>query len=264
MHGQGTAPTVAGHLTRMRLLLLLLLTTTSALRADALADLQAKVYQLAGTDPVAGTIELAFADVSGDEKQPTRTEGRAHARIALGAEGLQIGWSPEQLATALREQAESAGKPKQPAPTHQAMARLNATAVLDYLNAAQELLRELEVAHLVSVQDDRWHEQPARLLTLKLDPPLSDEDRKVIKKIEATARVWVGQDGVPLAAESTLSLKGRVMLVISFEHSQKETFQFTRVGQRLLVAGHTKETADNGGGQHARSTTQATLQLAPL
>ncbi len=142
------------------------------------------------------------------------------------------------------------------------MTRLSAPQVHDYLSAADGLLRQLATAKLLGHEDTRRQDQPARLLTLKLEPPLSDEDRKVIKELDATAKVWLGTDGLPLAAESSLRLKGRVMVVIGFEHSEKETFTFARLGDRLVVTTHERETADKGGGQNARSRTTATLRPA--
>lgn len=245
----------------MRIVLLFLF-LFSSIRADTLSVLKESL-RLTGDDPVSATVEFAFADTNGDEKKPVTIAGQANATVSLDAEGLRIGWSPEQLAAAVREQKESAGKAGHPEPTRQAMARLGATQVYDYLDAGSELLRQLETATLVGEQEERWHERPARLLTLKLEPPLSDEDRKVIKEIDATARVWVAPDGTPLAAASTLRLKGRVMVMIGFEHTEQEQFTFVRAGDRLVVTSHQRETADNGGGQHQRTKTTATLQLAP-
>lgn len=244
----------------MRLALLLLLTATS-LRANALADLQGTLQRLPGHAPVAATIEFAFTDSTGEEKKPATTEGRAVAAVEQNDEGLRIRWSPEQLAAAKREQAEGAGKPNPPAPTLQAMGRLGAPQIHDYLNASSGLLHRLETATLLGEQAVEWNKQPARLLTFKIEPPLSDEDKKVIKEIEATAKVWIAADGSPLAAESALRLKGRVMMVIGFEHTEKEQFTFACVGDRLVVTAHERETADKGGGQHARAQSTAKLQI---
>ena len=241
---------------------ILLLLSAAALRADPLADLRERLRQFPGKTPVAAAVEFAFTDTSGDDKKPVTVEGRTTATVALDDSGLRIAWGPEQLAAAVREQAAAAGRPDQPAPTQLAMTRLSAPQVHDYFGAADGLLRQLATAKLLGLEETRWRDQPARLLTLKLEPPLSDEDRKMIKELDATAKVWLGADGTPLAAESSLRLKGRVMVVIGFEHTEKEQFTFARVGDRLVVTTHGRETADKGGGQNARSRTTATLRLA--
>lgn len=244
----------------MRIALLLLL-TASSLRADSLSVLRDSL-RLTGDDPVSAAIDFSFADTNGDEKKPTTVEGRAIATVCLGAAGLSVVWSPEQLVAAVREQREGTGKAHHPEPTRQAMSRLGATQIYDYLNASDGLLQRLETATLQSEKEESWQGQPARLLTLKLAPPLSEEDRKMIKQIEATAKIWIALDGTPLAAESALRLKGRAMVVISFEHSETEYYSFARAGDRLVITSHQRETADHGGGQHHKSKTTATLQLA--
>lgn len=245
----------------MRFALLLLLTTTS-LRADALTSLKETLQRLPANAPVAASVDFTFADSGGDQKKPVTTAGHAVAAVALGAEGLRITWSPEQLAAAASELASGVGKADHPSPTRQAMARLDATVLHDYLNAGSELLRHLETAQLVSEKDERWYDRPAHVLTLQIEPKLSAEDRKVIKEITATASVWVDADGLPLAVENTLQLKGRVMVVVGFDHSEKEQFTFARASDRLVVTSHHRETADNGGGQHAKSKTTCTLRLS--
>ncbi|HLP00430.1 MAG TPA: hypothetical protein VK163_00290 [Opitutaceae bacterium] len=244
------------------LLLLLASLTTLSARADALADFRTALQNLAGTEPVTGTLEFVFSDSSGDQKKPNTQEGRASATVSLGAEGLRIAWAPEQLASAVREANDASGKPKQPAPTRDAMSRLNAIEIYDYLEAGGELSRRLASAKLLGEKQETWNGQAARVLTFKLEPPLSDEDRKVIKEIDGSARLWIADDGTPLAAESSLRLKGRALVVIGFEHSQKEQFTFARLGDRLVVTSHQRETADDGGGQHTRSKINVTLRPA--
>lgn len=245
----------------MRIAILLLLAAT-ALRADPLAALKDTLRQLPARTPVQAAIEFAFSDTSGDAKKPSTAEGRAMAEVGLGAEGLRIVWSGEQLAAVVREQAADAAKPDAPSPTLQAMSRLGAPQIHDYLEAGGALLRRLETAKLVGEQATKLNGSDARQLTFKIEPPLSDEDRKVIKEIDATAKIWLAADGTPLAAESSLRLKGRAMVVISFEHSEKETFTFARHDDRLVVVSHERETADKGGGQNVRSRSTATLRLA--
>jgi len=245
----------------MRLLLVLFLSTTM-LRADTLSDLKETLRRFDNSEPVSATVEFAFSDRSGDEKKPQIREGRATARSDIGSEGLRVLWSAEQLAAAAKEAEAASGKPETPAPTREAMSRLSAAEIQDYLSAGTGLSRRLAIAKLLGEKTELWNGQSARVLSFELEPPLSAEDRKMIKEISGTARVWIATDGTPLAAESALSLKGRAMLVISFQHSEQERFTFARVGNRLVVTFHHRETADEGGGQHTQSKTDVTLRLA--
>lgn len=247
-------------LTHMRIFLFLLC-SAGLLRADAIADLKTALASQSATSPVAARITYAFTNTLGEDKAATSTTGQATAQVTLMHEGLRIIWSPDLLASLDREAAESTRNPNAASPTREAMKHLDGSSMIDYLNAAPQLLRELSLAQLTGEQADTWQGKPARRLSLKLEVPLSEEDRKVIKQVDATAQLWLDADGLPLAAERTISFKGRAMLVITFEHSQKEKFEFVRTGGRLVTVTHTSETADKGGGQHTRSQTQTTLAL---
>lgn len=106
---------------------------------------------------------------------------------------------------------------------------------------------------------DTWQGKPATRLQLKLTPKLSKQNQKYVKEMVATASVWVGGDGLPLAAETQVHMKGRALLVISFEQDQKESFQFARVGNRLVVTRHSQESSGSGGGESGQTKTVVAL-----
>jgi hypothetical protein len=107
-----------------------------------------------------------------------------------------------------------------------------------------------------------WEGQEATLLDLRLEPKLSERDRKYIKQAEGSARLWIGADGLPLAAERSYRVAGRAMLVISFESSQEERYTFGRHGDRLVVLTHRGETASSGAGEEGTQVVETRLTLA--
>jgi hypothetical protein len=76
--------------------------------------------------------------------------------------------------------------------------------------------------------------------------------------VEATARIWLGPDGVPVAAERTVLLQGRIFLIIGFEIEQKDAVRFGRSGDRLVVLRQESDSRSSGAGErrdrHARTT----------
>ena len=244
----------------LRLLSLLLLGTL--LRADALGDLRDALARLDGQSPVKASVEYQFWSRQGDDKQPVVTEGRAAATVEDGPQGLRMSWAPDLLKAAAREAQAQATDPEAKAPTRQALEGLRALTVRDALHGAEALLRALDQAQLVEAREDTWQGRPARLLRLKISPRLSRQDRKYVKEMEASAQVWVGADGLPLAAETQVHLKGRAFLVISFEQQERETFQFAHSGGRLVVVHHTKESSGSGGGERGQRKSVVTLHLA--
>jgi hypothetical protein len=172
-----------------------------------------------------------------------------------------MSWSHTLIQTASQEARAQAKDPEQKASTRRAIEGLKAVTVSDYLNGAEELLRTLEQGQLVEEKSEPWQGKPAKLLRFKITPKLSKQDQKYVKELEASAKVWVGADGLPLAAETQMHMKGRALLVISFEQQEQETFQFVRSGNRLVVVHHSKESSGSGGGEHGQNKTVVNLKL---
>lgn len=171
-------------------------------RADALSDLKGVLAKLNGQEPVKATVVYQFWSQQGEEKKLLITEGRASSAVEYGPQGLRMTWSRELLQAAAQEAKAKAEDPEKKTPTRRAMEGLKALDVAEYLNGSEELLRTLDQAQVLEDRADAWQGKPARLLRLKLTPRLGQEEKKYIKELDATAKVWLGADGVPVAAES--------------------------------------------------------------
>ncbi|PTY08267.1 hypothetical protein DB347_01395 [Opitutaceae bacterium EW11] len=224
-------------------------------RADAAADLKTVLSKLDGQEPLKAHVDYTVSSTSGDEdKKSAAKAATVSAQIEAGPEGLRILWSREQI-----ESAEDSTKSNPQ--VGRAMNELSATHLNGYLNGASEMLRNLERAQLTEEKSVSWESHPARLLVFKITPELSEKDRKYIKQLDTQARIWIGADGVPLAAEKELHVKGRALLVITFEQTEKEQYRFQRVGNRLVVVQHLKESAGSGGGESGQQTSRADLKV---
>ena len=82
------------------------------------------------------------------------------------------------------------------------------------------------------------------MLRVEFTPVVPARDRRYVKNVEATERIWLGPDGVPVAAERTVVLHGRIFLIIDFEIEQKDAFRFGRSGDRLVVLRQESEIRD--------------------
>lgn len=245
----------------MPLRILFLVLIGSLAQADTLSELKGLLPRLNGAEPIKATVDYQFWNRQGDDKKPVITEGRATTQVEDGPQGLRMTWSRNTLQAATQEAKAKALDPEKKTPTRRALEGLKALEVSDYLNGADELLRTLEQSQLVQERLDTWEGKPAKLLQLKVTPKLGQQERKYIKEMEATAKVWVSSEGLPLAAETEVHMKGRALLVISFEQHQKEAFQFTRAGNRLVVLRHAQESSGSGGGEKGQSKTVMSLSL---
>jgi hypothetical protein len=231
------------------------------LQADSLADLKGMLSRLNGQESVKASVDYQFWSKQGDDKKPVITEGKATSFVEDGPSGLKMSWSHALIQTAAQEARAQAKDPEKKASTRRAIEGLKAVAVSDYLNGAEELLRTLEQGQLIEEKSEAWQGKAAKLLRFKITPKLSKQDQKYVKELEATAKVWIGADGLPLAAETQVHMKGRALLVISFEQVQKESFQFVRSGNRLVVVHHTQESSGSGGGERGQNKTLVSLKL---
>jgi hypothetical protein len=241
---------------------ILFLFVCSIARADTVSDLKATLARLDGSERVKANVSFEFSSRNGDPKQPILAEGRASAEVEDGPDGLRIFWRRDVVDAAAREVRAQGVDPEAPTPTRSAIEQLGTTALSDYFDGAAELLRTLEQAQFVEEKPETWNGQLARLLSFKLTPRMSEKDRKFIKELEATAKVWVDANGLPLGAESSVYVRGRAMLVIGFESTQHEQYRFAPVGNRLLVVEHVSESSGSGGGESGQRRSLARLTVA--
>lgn len=245
----------------MNLRLLVLILAGGLLRADSLSDLKSALARLNGQESIKASVDYQFWSKQGEEKSPSITEGQATTLVEDGPQGLKMAWSRVLIQTALQEAKAQAKDPEQKDATRRAIQGLRALQVSEYLSGAEDLLQTLEQGQLTGETSEAWQGKPAKLLQFKVTPKLSKQNQKYVKEMEATAKVWIGADGVPLAAETQMRMKGRAMLVISFEQREKHAYRFTRVGNRLVVVHHALESSGSGGGQRGESKTVVTLHL---
>jgi hypothetical protein len=229
--------------------------------AGVLGELQATLATLTARTPVAVHLTHHVETRSGEGKDATLVQGDVAGEVAESPQGLDLHWSGEVLGRAREEGRRRAVDPESPAPTQEAIAELDALHLGRRLDVASELRDVLGYATLVEDRPDTLDGAPARLLVLKLSPPLRARDRKYVSELDATARVWLGADGVPLGAERRVKTSGRAFLVITFESEDVETFRFAHVGDRLLVARHQGERHGSGAGEKSARKSATVLEV---
>jgi hypothetical protein len=228
--------------------------------ADPLGELAAALGRLGATRPVRARVEHRFTSSQGDD--PPGPEGLVTATATSGADGLQVAWSRELLAEAEHEEAGLVTTPDARTPVRDALLDLRVLTLGQVLDAAPGLLRVLRGAELVEARDDAWDGAPARLLVMKVTPPLGARERRYVKEVQATARVWLGPDGVPVAAEQEIRARGRIFLIISFEVEQRERLRLARDGDRLVARHRESEQRSSGAGE--KGWRRSVTDVAPL
>ena len=246
----------------MRFALLLLL-AFSAAKADPVADLLSTLSTLHASTPVRARLNHHFTNQSGEGQDSKLDEGGVVLEAEEGPAGLTMRWTQDQFVSVSEEDKSKASAQSKPASAHPALGSINAGNLHDYLNASASIEKRLKGAQLLQDSADTWQGGPARLLTLKLDPHLTPRERKYIKNIDTTARIWLGTDGIPVAADFNLNIKGRILLVITFESTEKEQFRFSRIGDRLVVTYHSRQGGGSGGGEQGHQQSATDISILP-
>lgn len=238
----------------------LLLALCLPVSADGLANLKANLAKLNGGDAVKATVDHAFWRQTTEDKKPVQTQGRVAVAVEDGAQGLRLAWGRPLLQQAAQEAKVQAQNPEKPAGTRSALRAIDAVEAGELVNYADTLLRNLDTAQLLEEKDDTWQGKPARLLKLKVEPRMPASQKKYVKKLDVQASIWVGADGLPLAASDTMAFTAS-RFFISFEGSSKHERRFQRVGNRLVVAYQQVEDANSGFGQSTASKQTTTVTI---
>jgi hypothetical protein len=231
-------------------------------RPDALADLQVALSRLGARSPVSARFTVRFENVTGGGSDAVKVAGEVGGEAVDGPEGLQIRWGRALLQQARDEERRHAVNPESPTPTRDGLAQVQSIDLANRLDAADSLRDELSRATLVEEKDDLLDGIPARLLVLKLAPALQARERRYLKSIDAVGRIWLGPDGLPLAAEARVVGKGRIFLIITFETEVRQAWRFTRVGDRLVAVRHEDERRWEGAGEQGERKSALVLELA--
>jgi hypothetical protein len=245
--------------------LLGLLTTALAVagapaRADGLSELRATLARLPGAAPVRAALELSVVNRTKGESNRD-DEGKTRVELAAGPQGISIAYPAGELERAAAEMRAQRANPERTTPERTAMREVNGLDVAEYLSFAGPLLARLERATLVEERRAVYAGRPANVLMLKLEPALRKEEMAHVKESVYTMKLWVGGDGVPVAAETSLRGKAGI-LFLNFKNLSHESWEFARAGDRLVVTRHRQEVDASGLGQefHRRTTAVLTIE----
>ncbi len=242
------------------LAVLLCLGLHGSLRAEPVAELQTFLQSRSADQHVRARLELEFTQQN-EGSVGTPEPGRVQMNVAFNGDGLQVIWDRALLEGALAEaQLED---PDQPRPLARALAQVDALDVAQYLDAAPRLLTQLRSAKLTGTVATEWQGQSAQRLDFAVDPPLGRQAKKYVKDLDASMSLWLDANGVPLASERKIRVKGRAMMVISFESNTEERYEYLHDGERLLVSRYERRSNDSGGGESGSSVSIAKLSLLP-
>jgi hypothetical protein len=214
---------------------LLALSLFAALPGSAitLEELRRSLSEYTGETPLKVKIEATLRRGEGDKKR----EGAGVAIADDDGTTLRMVHDKKELSRHLTEKKNK-----------RLEADVNAGDAMELMNYGPPLLRILEGATLKKTSATTLDGNAATLLEIV---PLREKDEdgdKWIKGYSDTLLLWISANGVPVAAERTLKIKARIV-VVGVEFNKKEKHRFVRVGDRLLAGARSVENASSGLGK---------------
>lgn len=245
----------------MKLPFLLLLLAPTLLRADGLTDVRATLLKMPSDQPLRARVEIKTRNSGGEsDKQKQQAEGISAVIVESGAQGLKLSWSPEQINQSRKAAWEKIANPDAAKSDLATLTALDAGEALGLLDAADLLRRWLEKATLQEDRLDTFQRKQARLLVIRVDLPLNQEARKVLKTSDGVLKLWLDEDGVPIAADRVINLRFSKFF-LSYRVREHDAREFQSAGGRLIVtrAAHDSSGSGLGHSEESRSTTTVTL-----
>lgn len=206
------------------------LLASSLVSAEAINDLQSRLASMRNDQKTRMEVEVEFRHRGSAPLHLNKEKKRGVAVIEAGPKGVKKITS-RWLGTSSRFSAWGKKKGENEAPL------LDDVEALDLVNPAGMMEAFLNEATLLSDEQVTWQGQPARLLVVR--PALLQPDRKGKEPAEddpkpyaLEAKVWLDENGVPLAMERAFELNLGPALSVT----ESQSFTFQQVDGRLLVA----------------------------
>jgi hypothetical protein len=174
--------------------------------------------------------------------------------VESGADGFKLSWSPDQIKASRKAAWTEATNPDAPKSDIATLKTLEPGQALNLFDAADALRRHLERARLLEDKSDTYKGKPVRLLVIRLELALDEEERKALKTSDAIEKLWLDADGIPIGMDRTIDAKFSKFL-IGFKIHEHETREFQRAGGRLVTVLSTKENSRSGFGHREEGHT---------
>jgi hypothetical protein len=241
-------------------LLLPLLLAPTLLFADGLSDVRATLQKLQSDQPLRARVEIKSRRSGGESGKQKQSESVSTVIAENGLDGLKLSWSPDQIRQSRKAAWNEVANPDTPKSDIATLKALEPAQALNLLDAADGLRRALEKSELREDKRENYQGKPARVLVFRIELGLDEEERKALKSSETYLKLWLDDDGVPLAMERDVQAKFSRFL-IGFRIHEHDTRTYQRAGGRLVVTRATHDTSGAGLGhtEEAHITTNVTL-----
>jgi hypothetical protein len=243
--------------------LFLLLVLPALLRADGPSDLRTRLLRFQGLSPVQASLSETFwQETTATFRRPSIRQGALQLHVLEDGSGLHVDWPVPAADASNREKPLLDMAPATLAPDGNDLAALDAATLRSLLDQADLLSQTLAGSRFLEERSDTYLGQPARVLVFAFQPRIRPEHLGRVSQSESMLKVWIGEDGLPLATESTMTYEGRHSRLYGPFHSwSRVKTTYTVQGHRLVVTSRDAEDLVYDGGEKVKRRQSITLAV---
>jgi hypothetical protein len=241
----------------------LLLVLHALLMADGHSDLRARLHRFQDPSPVQASLSETFwQETTATFGRPSIRQGVLQLHVLEDGSGLHVDWPVPIADASSREKPRWESAPATLAPDGNDLAALDAATLRSLLNQADLLSQTLAGSRFLEEHSDTYQGQPAKVLVFAFKPTIRPEHLGRVSQSESTLKVWIGEDGLPLATESAMTYEGRhSRLYGPFHSSSRVKTTYAVQGQRLVVTSRDAEDLVYDGGEKVKRRQSITLTV---
>jgi hypothetical protein len=222
--------------------------------AEPIADLRVMLQRYPAKARFAASASLR---VDGQAEEAGARAGAVHFEVVCDG-GLSVRLPSAALLAAAAEAQRKKHDADSATPTRNAMVTMTIFDVVDALDVAAMLLNDLDGATLISQSQT----PSGRLLRIKVKPDLAGTRSRLVNEPIIELRVWLNDDGVPVAAErdSTYSAS---LLFVKAANVRKERWEIAAAGDRLYASRADQSNRASAAGKTLASSRSVTFEPRP-
>jgi hypothetical protein len=237
-----------------------LLFLSQPLAADVLTDLRASLSRMQARSDVRARVEISATSEMKDDDDAQKEQGTVTVDVAKTANGLTVSFPETLIARAVQEAQQKSQNPELGSPTRSGLSSVDAVSINESLDYAVLLQRRLTRAKVIEQKNGLLDGKPSRVVTLAITPALSKSERKRVKKLDVSLKLWLDDEGFPVVIEESSVMKLSFML-LSFENKETEKVTLARHDDRLIALRREEISSGSGVGQSFKSRRVTTLTL---
>lgn len=243
-----------------------LLALPALLWADGPAELRAglqRLQHLQGLSPVQASLsQTCWQETTAPFRKPLLRQGAVRLQLQEDGSGLHL-----DLPSPTSDSSSPERSLLEPAaailiPDGIDLSALDAATLRSLLNQADLLSQTLAGSRFQEERRETYQGQPARVLVFSFQPRIRPEHQGRVSQWSSTLKVWIGEDGLPLATESTMAYEGRHSRLYGPFHARslvKTTYAV--LGQRLVVTSRNAEDLVYDGGEKVQRRQSISLAV---